>query len=173
MKEFWDFNENKNYSTIGGYKVLDMYGDKTDASKLLKKLKSIISKSFMSIQFTENITPEIRLLLTTPFRLQEMQLEESQGDVIFEGINKPKDVYTKKGARYIGEDKNLRAKHRIIFLTIRYKNGKIKKIKNILRLLSHELAHTALNHVRWRDDDHGKSFDKLDKMILKHLRLNL
>ena len=173
MKEFWDFNENKNYSMVEGYKVLDMYHDKNDASKLLNKLKSIVYKSFMSIRLTENITPEIRLLLTTPFRLQEMQLEESQGDVIFEGINKPKDVYTKKGARHIGKDKNLRAKYRVIFLTIRYKNGKIKKINDILRLLSHELAHTALNHVRWRDNDHGESFDILDKMILKHLRLNL
>ncbi len=173
MKEFWDFNENINYSIIGGYKVLNKYPDPNTASKILNELKLIIYKSFTSIRFTEIITPEIDLLLTTSFILQEMQLEESQGDVVFEGLNKPKGVYTKKDARYIGKDKNLRAKYRVIFLTIRNENGKIKKIKNILPLLSHELAHTALNHVKWRDDDHGTHFDKLDKMILKHLRLSL
>jgi hypothetical protein len=39
--------------------------------------------------------------------------------------------------------------------------------------LSHELAHTALNHVKWRDDDHGRHFNEIDKLILKHLRLNV
>ena len=53
------------------------------------------------------------------------------------------------------------------------KNGKLKKIENILPLLSHELTHTALNHVKWRDDDHGRPFNSLDKLILKHLKLNM
>ena len=48
-----------------------------------------------------------------------------------------------------------------------------KKIENILPLLSHELTHTALNHVKWRDDDHGRPFNSLDKLILKHLKLNV
>lgn len=173
MKEFWDFDENVNFSTINGYKVLNVYRDAAEAAKMLNKLKFITYKAFMSIHSTENITPEIDLLLNTPFRLQEMQLEEFQGDVLFEGLNKPRKVYAKQNVVGIGKDGNLRAAHRVIFLTIRNDTGNIKKIKNILPLLSHELTHTALNHVKWRDNDHGKDFNKIDKMILKHLRLNV
>tara|TARA_B110000977_G_scaffold15653_3_gene19157 strand:- start:2361 stop:2939 length:579 start_codon:yes stop_codon:yes gene_type:complete len=171
MTEFWDFDENVNFSPINGYKVLNVYPDAAAAAKILNELKFITYRAFMSIRNTENITPEIVLLLNTPFRLQEMQLEAFQGRVLFEGLNKPRDVYTKQNVIPIGKDGNLRAKYRVIFLTIRYKNKNLKKIKNILPLLSHELTHTALNHVKWRDDDHGKHFNEIDKMILKHLRL--
>lgn len=173
MKEFWDFNENINFSIIKGYKVLNIYPNLAAAAGVLDELKIITYRSFISIHQSEKITPEIKLLLNTPFRLQEMQLEEIQGSVVFEGLNKPKGIYSKKGRSSIGKDGNLRATYRVIFLTLRNKNGKIKKKENILPLLSHELAHTALNHVRWRDDDHGKTFNDLDKLILKHLRLNI
>lgn len=173
MKEFWDFNENINFSIVNGYKVLNVYPDTRGASKLLDDLKFITYRSFMSIYTSENLTPEIELLLKTPFRLQEMQLEKFQGDVLFEGLNKPKGVYTKKNAQILGKDGKLRATYRVIFLTIRNKNKNLKKIKTILPLLSHELAHTALNHVKWRDDDHGRHFNEIDKLILKHLRLNV
>lgn len=173
MKEFWDFDENVNFSIVNGYKVLNVYPDSKNAAKVLKDLKFIVYRAFMSIYQNEEPTPEMLLLLNTPFRLQEMQLEKFQGDVLFEGLNKPKGVHAKKLASKIGKDGNLRATYRVIFLTIRNKNKKIKKIENILPLLSHELAHTALNHVKWRDDDHGKYFDYIDKLILKHLRYNI
>lgn len=173
MKEFWDFNENVNYSIINGYKVINIYPDTPAAAKLLNDLKFITYKSFTSIHNSENVTPEINLLLKTSFRLQEMQLEDFQGDVLFEGLNKPKGVHIKKLARSIGKDGKSRATYRVIFLTIRNTNGKLKKIKNILPLLSHELAHTALNHVKWRDNDHGRHFNEIDKLILKHLRYNM
>ena len=173
MKEFWDFNENVNFSLINGYKVLNIYPDTSSAAKLLDHLKFITYRSFMSIHNSEEITPEINLLLNTAFRLQEMQLENFQGDVLFEGLNKPKGIHIKKTAPKIGKDGKLRVTYRVIFLTIRNKNGKLKKTENILPLLSHELAHTALNHVKWRDDNHGKVFSKIDKLILKHLILNV
>ena len=173
MKEFWDFNENVNYSIINGYKVINIYPDTSAAAKLLNDLKFITYKSFTSIHNSENVTPEINLLLKTSFRLQEMQLEQFQGNVLFEGLNKPKGVHTKKFASKMGKDSNLRATYRVIFLTIRNKNKKLKKITSILPLLSHELTHTALNHVRWRDDDHGEHFDIIDKLILKHLKSNI
>lgn len=173
MKEFWDFDENVNFSIVNGYKVLNVYPDAKNAAKILKDLKFIVYRAFMSIYQNEEPTPEMLLLLNTPFRLQEMQLEKFQGDVLFEGLNKPKGVHVKKLASKIGKDGNLRATYRVIFLTIRNKNKKIKKIENILPLLSHELAHTALNHVKWRDDDHGKYFDYIDKLILKHLKFNV
>lgn len=173
MKEFWDFDENINFSIVKGYKVLNVYPDTSAAAKLLNDLKFLTYRSFMSIYTSEDLTPEIELLLKTPFRLQEMQLEKFQGKVLFEGLNKPKGVHTKRTAKNLGKDGKLRATYRVVFLTIRNKNGKLKKIENILPLLSHELAHTALNHVKWRDDDHGRHFNEIDKLILKHLRLNV
>ena len=155
MKEFWDFDENVNFSLVKGYKVLNTYPDTPAAAKLLNDLKFITYRSFMSIHASENLTPEIELLLKTPFRLQEMQLEKFQGDILFECLNKPKGVHTKRTAQNLGKDGKLRATYRVIIQTIRNKNGKLKKIEKILPLLSHELAHTALNHVKWRDDDHG------------------
>ena len=125
MKEFWDFNENINFSIIKGYKVLNIYPNLAEAAGVLDELKFITYRSFISIHHSEKITPEIKLLLNTPFRLQEMQLEEIQGRVVFEGLNKPKGIYSKKGSSSIGKDGNLRAAYRVIFLTLRNKNGKI------------------------------------------------
>ena len=173
MKEFCDFDENINFSNVNGYKVINVYSDTVAAAKILNDLKFIVYRAFMSIYEKEKPTPEMLLLLNTPFRLQEMQLEQFQGNVLFEGLNKPKGVHTKKFASKMGKDSNLRATYRVIFLTIRNKNKKLKKITSILPLLSHELTHTALNNVRWRDDDHGEHFDIIDKLILKHLKSNI
>jgi hypothetical protein len=173
MKEFWNFDENINFSNVNGYKVINVYSDTNEAAKILKDLKYIVYRAFMSIYQKEKPSPEMMLLLNTPFRLQEMQLEQFQGNVLFEGLNKPKGVHTKKLASKIGKDGNLRATYRVIFLTIRNKNKKLKNIASILPLLSHELTHTALNHVKWRDDDHGKYFDDINKLILKHLKSNI
>ena len=46
MKHFWDFNENKNFKMVRGYKVLKDYKDHVLASKILKKIDTIIKKSF-------------------------------------------------------------------------------------------------------------------------------
>ena len=132
MKEFWDFDEKINFSKVKGYKVIDVYPDAREAAKLLNELKFITFRSVMSIHASEHLTPEIELLLKTPFRLQEMQLEKFQGTVLFEGLNKPKGVHTKKTAQNLGKDGKLRATYRVIFLTIRNKNGKLKKIEKPL-----------------------------------------
>lgn len=173
MKEFWDFDENKNYITINGHKVLNVYTDYTLASKLLRSINNIIIRSFEDIYKYENITSELEILLTTPFNLHEMQLEEFQKRIIFEGLNKPKNVKLYKSVPRIGRDGKLRAKNRSIFLTLRYRNNKLKSINSLLPLVSHELTHTALNHVTWKDDNHGKIFEMYDKMILKHLKSNI
>jgi len=162
----WDFNETKNYKLVDGYKVLN-YPDAKKASKLLKKIDELILKAFISIELTSNKTPEIDLLLNTPFYLQEIQLIKDQGKIKFDGLNKPKEIHP-TGMKKIGEDGNLRAKYRIIFLTIRYDNGKLKKIEEIKPLIIHELTHTALNHVTWRDNNHPKKFYKYYNIIKKH-----
>jgi hypothetical protein len=113
------------------------------------------------------ITQEVELLINTPFILQEMQLNKDQLLIKFEGLNKPKDVYV-TNENSIGPDKNLRASYRVIFLSLR-ENGKLKTIKSLKSLIAHELTHTALNHVQWRDDDHGPEFKIMYNIILRNM----
>ena len=40
-----------------------------------------------------------------------------------------------------------------------------KTNKAIMDLVIHELAHTMCNHVRWRDDDHGRDFQRAEKIL--------
>ena len=160
MKEFWDFDENKNFIKIGDYKVLNKK-HATEAAELLEALKII---STLGINTIPTFSNEINLLKSTPFHLQEMQLLKDQGRVKFDGLNKPKNVY-KSECVSIGKDTNLRADNRLIFLTLRHNNGKLKNIETLLPLLAHELTHTALNHVRWRDDDHDFPFDYYEDII--------
>jgi len=164
--ELWDFDENINYILVGTYKVL-AYPDFIEAYSLLKKIKNKINRCFMSISQNEMITPEVELLLTTPFHLQEMQLKKNQLQIKFEGLNKPKKVHLTNEID-IGPDGKLRASYRLIFLTLR-KNGKLKSINSLKNLIAHELTHTALNHVRWRDDDHSGKFNCIYNMILRNL----
>jgi len=166
----WDFNENKNYRNVVNYKVLD-FKDAQKAAKLLNDIDLLILRTFISIEFKEKRTPEINLLLSTPYVIQEMQLIEDQGYIKFEGLNKPKQV-NRTGNVNIGSDGKLRAKYRKIFLNIRKENGKLKKINDLKILIAHELTHTAVNHVTWKDDNHGSEFNKYNKLILRHLLLN-
>ena len=78
MNHLWDFDENINYVNINGFKVLDL-PDSVRASLLLRSIKNLILQCFESIKINEMITPEIELLITTPFVLQEMQLKKYQG----------------------------------------------------------------------------------------------
>jgi len=164
--ELWDFNENKNYVTISGFKVLN-YKNAIKAALLLQKINDLIFQGFTSILKNEMITPEIELLVNTPFLLQEMQLKKDQLLIKFEGLNKPKNVHLTYES-CIGPDENLRAEYRIIFLTLR-ENGKLKSLKSLKSLIAHELTHTALNHVQWRDDDHGPEFKIMYDIILRNL----
>lgn len=166
----WDFNENKNYIILGNYKILNVK-DAHKAAKLLDHINRLIIKTLKSIYLHEAKTPEINLLLNTPYILQEMQLVKDQGAIKFEGLNKPKRVRN-VGKTDIGSDGKLRATYRKIFLTIRNDKGELKDIDSLKKLIAHELTHTALNHVTWKDDNHGKKFSKYNKLILRHILLN-
>jgi len=157
----WDFNEDKNYIFIDGYKVLDKK-DAKKASNLLYKIDLKILLLFEKLKYVN--VPEIQLLIKTPFSLQEMQKIKDQGSIKFEGLNKPKNIIRTKEIK-IGPDGSLRAKNRIIFLTLRDSNDKIKNIKQLYSLICHELTHTALNHVRWRNDDHDEKFNYINKLL--------
>lgn len=165
----WDFDENKNYIKVGDYKVLNLK-DADKASKLLNDIDTLILRTLISIQFKEKRTPELNILLQTPYVLQEMQLIKDQGTIKFEGLNKPKEVKRTQEIN-VGEDGKLRAKYRKIFLTLRNENGKLKTLKQLKSLIAHELTHTALNHVRWREDDHDEKFNFYNKLILRYLLL--
>ena len=99
-----------------------------------------------------------------------MQLIKDQGTIKFEGLNKPKEVKRTQEVS-VGQDGKLRAKYRKIFLTLRNENGKLKTLKQLKSLIAHELTHTALNHVRWREDDHDEKFNFYNKLILRYLLL--
>jgi len=165
--ELWDFDENKNFIQIGEFKVLNIPNSSLNAAKLLYKIRNLIFRCFKSILENVMITPEIELLINTPFLLQEMQLVKDQKLIKFEGLNKPKKVHLTNEIE-IGPDKQLRAEYRIIFLNLR-KNGKLQTINSLKKLIAHELTHTALNHVLWRDDDHGPEFKLMNKIILENL----
>tara|TARA_Y100001963_G_C6755240_1_gene436460 strand:+ start:139 stop:663 length:525 start_codon:yes stop_codon:yes gene_type:complete len=169
----WDFNENKNYikKYIKGYyyKVLNL-PDALDAAKLLNEIAFLSIKAIMLMYKTEITTDEINILYTTPHLFQEMQLLKDQGSIKFEGLNKPKKV-VKTNKPSVGEDGRFRAKYRIIFLTIRNEKGKLKTIKQLEKLIAHELTHTAMNHVTWKDNNHDKKFKEYNKLILRHIKL--
>ena len=167
MPSVWDFNENKNYISVGDYKVLDL-PDANAASELLYDIDIDILNALLSIKNKEKITPELDILLNTPYALQEMQTPENQGSVVFEGLNKPKGVKMTNDES-VGPDGKRRATYRRIFLTLRHPNGKLKKSHELKNLVAHEITHTAMNHVRWRDEDHNNKFNKINKLILKHL----
>ena len=76
----WDFNENKNYIQVGNYKVLDK-PDFMKAVILLEEIYNMILNCYIAIEINEPRTPELNILLTTPFYLQEMQLEKDQKDI--------------------------------------------------------------------------------------------
>ena len=161
----WDFNENKNYVYLNNYKVLN-FNDAENAAKLLFNIDLMILRLFARLEQSKTRDDEINILLQTPYVLQEMQLVKDQGTIKFEGLNKPKNVYK---SRYnpVGPDGRLRARYRRIFLKIRNENGNLKNINDLKKLIAHELTHTALNHVRWRDDDHDEKFKEYYKYILR------
>ena len=163
----WDFDENKNYIKVGEYKVIGLPNSEK-ASDLLNDIDILIVKALISIEIREERTPEINILLQTPYFLQEMQLIKDQGSIKFEGLNKPKFVVMTNKIP-VGVDGKLRAKHRRIFLNLRKQNGRLKTLKELRNLIAHEITHTAMNHVRWRDDDHDEKFDFYNKLILRHL----
>ncbi len=87
-------------------------------------------------------------------------LSEIPNGSVFEGLNKPKGRYITR-EKNIGTDYNLRASYRDVFLRTNM------SLHDYKLLVVHELSHTGCNHVRWRDDDHGPDFKKMEKFLLK------
>jgi hypothetical protein len=70
------------------------------------------------------------------------------------GINKPKEILTVKSMKD-GKIVDFKySKKRLIMLTLREKNGKIKDYATTLKLAIHEITHTVCNDVEWKEDNH-------------------
>ena len=85
----------------------------------------------------------------------------------FRGLNKPMDRYINPKVPFIGKDENLRSKWRHIFLQLPNDNKDLSEDKELQDLVIHEVAHTAANHQRWRNDDHGNDFHMYEDIIKK------
>ena len=173
MKEFWDFDENINFTEViinnKKYKVLYKYKDYIQAAKLLYQLDItlLLICKYLNVnkyKYSKEEQYAIDCFLDIHFNNNKTSLAEMQLGTIFGGLNKPRDL-VKTNKPYIGKDKNLRAKYRTVFLTLRRKDGKFKSNKFIIDLFIHEITHTLCNHVTWRDDDHGEDFIKNEKKL--------
>ena len=171
-KEFWDFDENINYTTVNiqgkNYKVINNFPDYYSAALILNHIHNIIIEICVYLKinyykYSKNDHKIIDCFLDihpNNYLLSEMQLGNN-----FYGLNKPKNLYYSNKSP-IGKDKNLRAGYRHVFITLRNKNGKFNDKKTIMKLVIHEIAHTMCNHVTWRDDDHGNDFKYAERLIM-------
>lgn len=162
--EFWDFDENKNYVTIKykniNFKVLKEK-NRLEAVKLLYLIKIIIDALAQEVQKTYKLLKQPLKNMAIVFLSIHPEyyfVQEMQKGQIFEGLNKPKNVHTNYYLPSVGKDGNLKAEYRAIFFQLRNNKNNLKNINELIPLIIHEIAHTGCNHVRWRDDDHGKDF---------------
>ena len=171
MKEFWDFDEKINYTTVNiqgkPYKVINKYSNYIEAAKLLHYIYFIIFQisTYLYInRYKYSKLDQTRILCFTDIHNGNFLLSEMQLNTPFNGLNKPKNVHS-TNKENVGPDKKLRAEYRDIFLTLRKSNGEFKSMSTIMNLVIHEITHTMCNHVRWRDDDHGEDFQHCEKII--------
>jgi hypothetical protein len=183
----WDFDESvlKKVRAVDGYDYL--LNDSKNLNILVDIRNSVnrmcehIYKNMES--YDESIQNVLKLFLSIhgefptnnteipePFKYHWIQnngitsrvmYSEIPNDTIFDGLNKPKDRYINNQAPSIGKDKQLRPSYRHLFFKIP-NNATVDSLKN---LVIHELAHTAANHSRWRNDDHGKDFQTYEKIL--------
>tara|TARA_B100001778_G_scaffold98834_1_gene80674 strand:+ start:98 stop:628 length:531 start_codon:yes stop_codon:yes gene_type:complete len=169
----WDFDEKKNYIKhfVDGNEYLVLKNkDYVDAAILLHRIAIITLKLFINIEMNSKRDKFLDLLITTPHFFQEMQLEKDQKQIIFIGLNKPKKIKYVKDSVPIGTDNKYRASHRVIFLTLRDSKNKLKPLSKIIPLLAHELTHTAMNHLTFKEDNHDETFKKYNRIILNYLK---
>ena len=171
MKEFWDFDENVNYTTVNiqgkNYKVINKFPDYYSAALILNHIHNIIIQIciYLKINYYKySKNDQIIIDCFCHIHPNNYLLSEMQLGTNFYGLNKPKNLYNSNKSP-IGKDKTLRASYRHVFLTLRNNNGKFNDKEKIMKLVIHEIAHTMCNHVTWRDDDHGKDFKHAEKLI--------
>ena len=171
-KEWWDFNEERNYIDVNiqgnHYKVINKFPNYYSSASLLNYFHYLIIDicAFFELNYNK-YSAKNRILIDCFLDIHpdNYYLSEMQLNTEFDGINKPRQIHlTNKPS--VGKDGKLRAKYRHIFIVLRNKNGKFYNFNDTLDILVHELAHTMCNHVKWRDDDHGADFKNAEKLII-------
>jgi hypothetical protein len=89
-------------------------------------------------------------------------LSEIPKSTLFSGLNKPKMRYKTSQEPFVGKDGSGRALYRDVFLDLNQSDSSLKK------LVIHELAHTAANHIFFRPDDHHADFKWAENLIKKY-----
>ena len=178
MKEWWDFDENKNYTTVKyknkAYKVLNLPGKKLVAKRLYYIENFIYSLSNLIYKNLNKVSCSIKnkCIVFLSIHPYYYYLQEMQTNTGFLGLNKPKNIHLNQYLPSVGKDKLLKATHRGIFLQIRDSNSRVKNISDLLPLVIHEISHTGCNHVRWRDNDHGDDFYEFETFIYGLIKKN-
>lgn len=195
-KPNWDFDENRGYVeqmvSNTEYKVMRENSNSqriNKAKKLHNARKSInnMTNFLKQNQFwreNDKIKNGIEIFLhihdpenyrcrrnpNGTWRLSEIPTEEYQKKhqvrpyITFYGLNKPKNVRLARDTdtASVGPDKKKRATWRSIFLTISENDTE----DEFIELLTHELAHTAGNHVTYRDrGNHGADFKRYHEFL--------
>lgn len=188
-KPKWDFDENRGYveEIIGGieYKIMSGNDVRKKANKLHKARQSVdnMTKFLIEHKTLWMLDPQLKdgidIFLKIhnknnyrcranprgTWRLSEIPTEELQKKhqvapyLTFYGLNKPKNVKFSKDINdaSVGPDGKKRASWRSIFLTLSDEDDE----DDFIELLTHELAHTACNHVTYRDKgNHGADFKR-------------
>jgi len=163
----------KIYIKKEGYSVLKTADNSEDiaTAKILKKLDKTLNNILQNIDVLTNKPSIIKLLqkdiwlihgleLLQKYHNTTKSLQEIEPDIGFWGINYPYGV-NNTGIVDIGTDQSLRAKKRIIYLTIRGKT-----YDWIEKLIIHELSHTVCNDVVYRSE-HSDYFKKAEILIEK------
>lgn len=157
------------------YKV-QAFGSVGSKRKVAREFDKIVAKV---ISITSNIDFFKHNLSLTPKHIAGLQLlkdmhgrnenmfnyVEIQPGTGFHGVNYPFGVQEHSKQPPIGKDKHLRAKRRIVFLTIRKSANVMQSDTFIRKLVIHELAHTIANHVLYRPDDHGQDFKDAEALL--------
>lgn len=171
VKEFWDFDEKINYSTVNingrNYKVINKFLNYYYAALILDYIHNyilLISNYFINNYNKYSRSDKILIDCFLDIHPNNYLLSEMQLNTPFNGLNKPKNIYL-SNKNNVGKDGKLRAEYRDVFITLRNSSGKFNNEKIIMKLVIHEIAHTMCNHVKWRNDDHGKDFQHAEKLI--------
>ena len=167
-REIWDLEENDGFETYYinsiPYKVLLRNSNvyvRSQKANILSVINSHVDalcehlyykKSVMNKDLLGCFLPGINIFLNTPHRFMEID------SCIFNGLNKPKDIYYKENCLPVGKDGKHRASYRIVMLNL-------DDLSYLPTLVIHELAHTFCNHVFFRRDDHGSDFKKYESFV--------
>lgn len=174
-KPFWDIDEYADYVKIKStnsnkyYNIISSYKNKKQAVILLSSIDLFIKEIARHIKNNFDSIPDRLkpgMLVFLEIHPNRHKLFELPVDSEFYGLNKPKNVAVDLRLPKIGKDGFLKAEKRYIFFKLRYPDGSFIPMEALQELVVHEIAHTAANHVRWRNDDHGKDY----KMYYNYLK---